>query len=603
MQFLDNLNNHINSENLFAMLSALAERSIPTRKAARADLLHRIWLEEPGRILDALSDTERLLLADMVHHNRSYPDLRRFRALYDLAYQWPSLYDRRKNPLIFCFFGAEDRGSLELVEGVQEILKKALPPPSSLRIKGYTDLPATGQWRFKPGWSGGTERIENRELTSQETEHTALIELKRVLQLVAAGKIKVSDATRYPTAATVKQVGAVLAAPDMDLARPNTSCRGASTQDGPEPVRAFAWPVLIQQCGWARAKKGALELTAEGKRMLTAFDPDAFRKGIATWVENTTFDEMRRVSAVKGQTGRRALRTRVAPPVRRNSIMDVLEILPANQWVEIEEAYRGVLATGGDCQVVHDAYCLYMGDPQYGTLGSYTTALGCVYFRQVLGESLATLGLMDIGYAYPHGLHPELRDSWGTDGEAYTCRYDGLKFIRLTPLGRFCVGMKNTYTPPSFGNQSVLTVLPNLEVVITDPATFSAADAVQVSSFAGKVSDAVWRLDRRHVLDALEKGDTAEHILDVLTALARNEMPDTVRRFIEETATRAAAAVKREEATLIHFVDEHTAALVMSDSSAGKAALCRHGNTVVVPVKRIRAFSTALKKMGILPAL
>lgn len=598
MKMLESLNNH-NSQQLQAMLSALGEKRIPTIKAERAARLHQIWLLQPSRILDACSDEERLLLADMVHNDRKYPDLVQFRALYDVSYRLP-YYRGYEAALIWMFFEVSKYDSGKLLDETVEVLKRLLPPPPDLKVKSCHDLPQIGVWRFESSWREGEARVDRRELNQHDAEQVALTELRRVLQLTAAGKIKVSDATRYPTAGTVKQVATVLAAPDLDLTDGEGNSKRARNKEEPGPVRPFIWPVLIQQCGWARYRQGILQLTSSGKKMLAEWSPADFDDGIAKWLEDTTFDEMRRVAAVKGQTGKKAMRCRVSPEVRRNSILDALALLPAGEWVEIEEVHRVVLASGGDCRVVLDGYCLYAVDTHYGALASHTYELGRIYLRQVLGESLATLGLIDIAYATPYNLHPELHDTFVPGNEPYTSLHDGLKFVRVTPLGRFALGLDDSYTPPVPENQSVLTVLPNLEVAVTDPAAFSPADAMQLSSFAVKTSDAVWRLDRAQVMAALERGDTPQHILEVLSGLARNEVPDTVRQFIEDIGARAGAASQREAAELIHFADEQTAALVMTDSAAGKTALCRHRNTVVVPAKRIRAFATALKKMGIL---
>jgi len=63
--------------------------------------------------------------------------------------------------------------------------------------------------------------------------------------------------------------------------------------------------------------------------------------------------------------------------------------------------------------------------------------------RAFLFESLATLGLIDFAYTYPHSLWPELGDSWGIDELSFCGRYDGLLYVRLNALGAYCLGMAN----------------------------------------------------------------------------------------------------------------------------------------------------------------
>ncbi|WP_409474612.1 hypothetical protein [Streptomyces sp. HC307] len=63
------------------------------------------------------------------------------------------------------------------------------------------------------------------------TEQGARAELAAVLQLAAAGRLRCSDKTRPPSAATIRTVSEVLG--------------GGDFYEG-EPLRAFAWPLLLQ---------------------------------------------------------------------------------------------------------------------------------------------------------------------------------------------------------------------------------------------------------------------------------------------------------------------------------------------------------------------
>ena len=45
------------------------------------------------------------------------------------------------------------------------------------------------------------------------------------------------------------------------------------TYEAAGPLRAHAWPALVQQCGWAKIKGSVLTVTAEGKELMQQFDP------------------------------------------------------------------------------------------------------------------------------------------------------------------------------------------------------------------------------------------------------------------------------------------------------------------------------------------
>ncbi|MFE9695043.1 hypothetical protein [Micromonospora sp. NPDC005806] len=86
--------------------------------------------------------------------------------------------------------------------------------------------------------------------TVRSTATQAEANLHAVLHLVAAGRLRCSETTRRPAAATV-----------------------AETLDGgdfypAEPIAAFAWPLLLQAGGLAELAGGRLQLTDRGRAAL-----------------------------------------------------------------------------------------------------------------------------------------------------------------------------------------------------------------------------------------------------------------------------------------------------------------------------------------------
>lgn len=599
MDFVTNLEANLTADSIRNILTHLGEKKKPTRKGEMVQRLQDIWQREPRRLLDALSAPERMLLAECAHTDSIFPDVARLNAKHGFSYSIPHSSGYRDVHVVLCFLARERNWDHELVDGVLDDLRRLLPAPPPLQIASLPDLPAEGTWTF-PRW-GGKENVCTRALQGYESERTAPVEAKRMLQLVSADKLRVSDKTGLPTPATQRAVSEALCAPEMDLVLPKGEHRLWRESDrDPGPVRAFAWPVLLQQCGWTKPKAGNLTLTRKGKALLDAFTFEGYAEGVQHLLSDTAFDELRRVRVLKGQSGRRSGRGRVPLETRRNGIFNCLSALPRNRWVTIEEAHRALLALGENGYAYAEGMCLYIHEFQYGHLSGRETDIGRIYFRQLLGESLATLGLVDLGYGYPHYLHPELDGSWGLDDEVYVTRFDGVKYLRPTPLGRFCLGVDDTYAPPEVEQRALFKVLPNLEIVVTNPVSFSVADAAMIECFAKRKSDSVWKIDRKTVLGALEAGDTPEHILGVLQSGTHVDIPVTVRDLVADTAVRAGAATGRHDAIIVEFRDEETAALVAHDTTASKAILCREHTSVVVYRKKAKAFQNALRKLGIL---
>jgi hypothetical protein len=86
------------------------------------------------------------------------------------------------------------------------------------------------------------------------TENEAQANLLAVLQLCAAGRLRCSEKTQRPSAATVKVVGETLIDGDFY---------------NDDPIISFAWPLLLQAGGLAELAGGRLQLTARGRTALT----------------------------------------------------------------------------------------------------------------------------------------------------------------------------------------------------------------------------------------------------------------------------------------------------------------------------------------------
>lgn len=564
MDFVENLLD-MNADSLRNLLKALKEKGVSGTKAVMAERMHEVWKSEPQRIVDQLSEPEVKLLAECVHDEHSFPDADRINARYGFSYSIPYYAGYKNSNFVLCFIYKPDRYSdHELVPGVKEGLKKCIPEPPPLAVK--QSVPPSGA-------------------ESYAGERMALVEAKRVLQLVAAGKLKVGEKTRLPSAACIKQVKTVLCEPET----PTT------------PKRASAWPMLIQQCGWAKPRAGKLCLTKSGKNLLENFSPEKYADGVQALIYDSVFDEIFRAPAIKGVKGRKAARCRVDASMRRSNISNALEDFPVGKWIKIADAFGYVVASGNSFYVVEDGYTLYIGDAHYGTLDGLELDIARVYFRILAAESFATLGLLDTAYDFSNPSYgsPDLAAHWGDDAGTLT-DYDAIEYLRLTPLGDFCFGAASNYEMPKAEKRTLFNVLPNHEIVVTDAAAFSAGDAALLERFSKKKSDAVWKMDKKTLFKALESGDSADDIRSVLQSGTANEIPQTVRALIDETVARSGSAIQREDAVAITFRDEHTAALAEHEATICPTVFCRHGNTLFIRTKNLKKFQGGLRKLGIL---
>lgn len=113
------------------------------------------------------------------------------------------------------------------------------------------------------------------------------------LQLCAAGKLRCSQKTHRPSAATVVAVAEILQDGDFYPA---------------DPIAAFAWPLLLQAGGLAELASGKMGLTARGRAALTKPPHDTLRLLWQRWLNRAW------MSSPVSRRSRANARRRCCPP-------------------------------------------------------------------------------------------------------------------------------------------------------------------------------------------------------------------------------------------------------------------------------------------------
>jgi len=239
---------------------------------------------------------------------------------------------------------------------------------------------------------------------------------------------------------------------------------------------------------------------------------------------------------------------------------------------------------------------LYICDAQYGLIYDHN-GVNSQFLRAFLMESLATLGLVDIAFVFPHHEWPDLGDNWGADSHAFCGRYDGLRYVRLNSLGAYCLGAANDYALQSPEHPKLFRVLPNLDLVLAEKIA-DAATGAMLELLASRQSESVWKLDTERMLTHVESGGSFSELRLFLEHNAMDALPENVGVFLSEIESKLGACKGVRDALLLEWQDEALARLIAS--SAGLNRLCDHagGNRTVVAGSDYKAFARALKKLG-----
>ncbi len=572
----------------------------PTRKADMvAAIESRLAGASLRRLWDDLDEVQRLAVSEALHDAEGF-EADRFEAKYDA---FPAGFARlgTRGALPLRFFLHFDGGHVGRTPFVPPDLATRLHafvrPPPEAEIASDADLPEAVD-RERRGFvpAGAEPGFDRVELVRRDMERAAQRDLVAVLRLIDVGRVAVSARTRRASAAAAETIAGELDGGDFyDLAEKRERWERVVG-----PVRAFAWPLLVQAGKLAELRGSKLALTQRGHAALGAPAAETLRHLWQRWIGNGLLDEFNRIDAIKGQHRGKGRRAMTAAPARRPVVAEALARCPPGRWVRFDEFSRFMQAASFEFGITRDPWSLYLFDPQYDSLGHDGfhgwDILQGRYLLCVLFEYAATLGLIDVAYIHPKGARLDFTGLPGSDELAWLSRYDGLRHFRLNPLGAYCLGLADTYEPGTPAERSSLTVFPDLRVCTGE--TLSADERLMLETFADAEAEGVWRLARDRTLAAIERGHGADELRAFLAARDEQPLPETVEGFLRNVERGARALRARGPALLIECADDDVAARIAGDELAAKLCMRAGKKHLVVPAKSEAAFRKAVRDLG-----
>ena len=611
----------------------------PTRKIEFIETLEcHLAGESLRKLWHSLDTLQQSAVGEALHGPESRFVEARFRAKYGALPAFDIITERRRYSrtgpsLLRLFLYRGERygsGARVIPDDLQERLRAFVPRPADVAFPSLETLPEsdgtsegasghtdngtgkmtapTGAARRGPAGSARSEATPagassteapspQVPLVRRDMERAAQQDVLTVLRLIDHGKVSVSAKTLRASAASVRTIAEGLSGGDFyDPA----AKKQHSWEQVVGPIKAFAWPWLVQAAKLAEPHGTKLALTRAGRTALSGPPAETLRRLWQRWLKTTLLDEFSRIDAIKGQQRGKRRRAMAAASSRRPVIAEALAECPVDRWVHTRDFSRFMQASGLDFSMTRDPWKLYIADPHYGSLGyaGYHDwhILQERYLLCLLLEYAATLGLIDVAYRDPDGARVDYTHMWGTDELVFLSRYDGLQYFRLNPLGAFCLGMAKTYEPSAPETRVSLTVFPNLR--LETAGSLSPDERLLLETWAVAESETIWCLDGDKVLSAVESGHRIGELREFLTMRDDQPLPERVEGFLRTTERRARALIPRGAALLIECVDADLAVRLAADEQT--ARLCQRAGErcLVVKAGSEDAFRKAVRALG-----
>lgn len=460
--------------------------------------------------------------------------------------------------------------------------------PAYIEYEGYEIDPATGEHTPFP------HRVP---IVVRQTEEMAIQDLNTVWHLLDAAKLKVHGKNQKLTARSTELILDMLVDGDFyPYAQANTKLEYWDDMLEPGPMRAFAWPLLMQNAGYAEIVGDKLQLTSESRATQQVPLHEKIRTLWESWLETSEFDEFSRIDAIKGQ--QRASLT--SPAYRRKLIAYALTSLTPNEWVSFDEFSQFIRTSNLRFNITQNLWDLYVIDPQYGSLGysgygEWPVVEGR-YLLVFLFEYAATLGLIDIAYISPVDARGDFGNIWGMEDYRCLSQYDGLLYLRLNTLGAWCLGLTPSYSPPIAEANQVLEIRSNLEIAAIQPLLPS--DLIFLERFALPKTDDTWYLDRQIALLGVEQGLQISEIESFLKERSNGAVPLEVTDWMCDLKNRSEVLKAAGDAVLLEVVDSALARQIVEDKRMNGLCMLAGEHTLVVPAIKAKVFRNVLHKLG-----
>ncbi len=360
--------------------------------------------------------------------------------------------------------------------------------------------------------------------------------------------------------------------------------------------------MIFQAADLADASGSTLELTKSGLAAFTQPPEVVIRDMWNRWLTHTQFDEFARINIVRGQQLHYQSFSLTEAASRRNMVELALNECTVGKWVSFNDLSTHIRAIGVKIESAYDPQLLRISGVVDGFLGQDEhfnwKILEEPYLLCLLFEYAATLGLIDLAYTNLDGARNAHHKFPGGDSLKFFCRYDGLQFIRLTPLGEYCLGRTDSYQLPEPRVKTPTRLLPDLRLV-TAESEFVHYEKVFIECFAEPESDSLWRLDLIKSVDTLKNGYfTAENLRTFLAERDDQPMPERIEGFLRNIEIRSQAAERLGETVLYEFKDTEVAQHISTDKRTKEYCSFVYENVLGVCPASEKKFQDEVRKMG-----
>lgn len=278
--------------------------------------------------------------------------------------------------------------------------------------------------------------------------------------------------------------------------------------------------------------------------------------------------------------------------------------LPLEKWISLKQLNRFIEVRNFQLQVVNEEACNYLHFPRdWEGWGNKKLSLQPRHFVegiiipyfQVNLFLFASLGLIDIHF------DPARESIQLTDKYRFYSLYDGIKYVRLTALGSFSLGLTKVYKQKDrHAEQTELFLDENrLLVSISKPDPRMEMILEHIGERIGRLR---FKVDYQSILKDCDGEDELIARINRFLALNLDEMPDNWQAFITEIQKKGKTLSLDDDLMVIKIdpKDKELVELFTSDDELRQMVLLAEDYRILVRKRDITQFQRRMRIFGYL---
>jgi hypothetical protein len=287
----------------------------------------------------------------------------------------------------------------------------------------------------------------------------------------------------------------------------------------------------------------------------------------------------------------------------RKTLRKLLRALPVGEWLTVENLLQYCLYRDLDLDIVTrstaNSYLFFNSSStrKYAryernmvTPGLYKDALLAPFFKAVM-FLFAALGIVDLAYDRPQNL---LLQQQGKD---YLSVFDGLRYVRLTELGAYIIGLRRTYAVEA-AQESANILLDEHRLIITIEGRDRLKKLV-VEKIAEQISENCYRVNYQTFLKECRSQRDIQKKVELFYEQIASQPPPIWQDFVADVEGKINPLVAKERMTVYKLKQNpDLIKLIAQDDVLKQYLLKAEDYHIVIAAKHVNKVKKRLEEFG-----